>query len=1188
MKLGTQKILETSDLYPLADERTSHHLIDDLELAWSQESKLPNPELFHALRVSYFWKWFPIGIYRFISDMGTNFSPLLLRYLIEFVQQTATPNPPPMAHGLSYAIGLFLVQIYISVVQNHFFHLALSQALEIKSAFIGMIFRKATKLNTPSRRSLYPKITNMVSSDTQRIEQFLGFGHVIWTAPIQFIIITALLIVNLGWAALAGIVILILLLPIQKTMMGKLQAVRKEVAPVTDSRVQLIQEYLAGIRIIKFFGWEKSVLNQIEQLRTKEIGLVRKRGFTQAMVFAVGFSVPVFSTAAALILYSLTQTLDPARIFSSLALFNQLRFPLMFFPMAVVQFVEFKVGLQRIQELLLAPVLENRIEKGADNAVDIQNADFVWESNESVESAKESKDMEMQPMTEPTLKEISLSIPKGSLVVICGAVGSGKSSLLGSLLGDTKLVSGKVFLSGSLGYAPQQAWIQNATIKENILFGQPYNEEKYRKVLRDCALEPDLEILQDGDETEIGERGINLSGGQKQRVNLARLLYFESDIIMMDDPLSAVDTHVGRTLFEQCILKSMRGKTRILVTHQLHVLPMADYIVVMKEGRIAEQGSYESLMRDGKAFSELMNDYGISNKSDAADEHTDEPLGELKKKTETKTWMEKEERATGSVKAKVWKTYFFAAGGYRFVPFLLLGIAIVQAARVGTDAWLVVWSNNSINSFSFGAYVGVYLSIASGQVLGNYIMGILFAYFGTIAAQKLHKKAIDRILLAPVSFFDATPMGRIINRFSKDQDGIDNTLMDAFRMFIGMLVDALSVFIVIIYTTPWFAAPILPVGIIYWFIQRYYRATSRELKRIEAITRSPLYVHINETLDGISTIRAYGEESRFIKKVEVMLNETNSPTFLLISAARWMSVRLEALGATLVLFAALFGLFASNTGWFSPALFGLSMTYSLQVTGVLNWGIRQFTETEIAMNAVERVAHYGYELAQEAPHESEKKQEKWPTNGKIVFNDVSLRYGDDLPWVLKQLSFEVAPGEKVGIVGRTGSGKSSIIQGLFRMVEPTGTIEIDHVNTGQMGLNELRSGIGIIPQDPVLFSGTFRRNLDPFGEYSDAELWSALERANIKAKVTESGGLEGEIMEAGENLSVGQRQLVCLARALLKKPVVLVMDEATANVDFETDKIIQKCIREDLSKSTILTIAHRLVQYFHLEYDYGL
>jgi ATP-binding cassette, subfamily C (CFTR/MRP), member 1 len=529
MKLGKSKPLETTDLYVLDENRRARMLGEDLEDAWKQEMLLENPDLFHTLTTRYFWKWFPIGVYRFASDMGTNFSPLLLRYLIEFVQETASPNPPSIGFGLSYAIGLFAVQLYISVVQNHFFHLSLTQALTFRAAFVSAIFRKSTRLSAAARREFNSgKVTNLVSTDVQRIESFTGFGHVIWTAPIQFLIITTLLIINLGPAALAGIGVLIALLPIQRTMMLRLQALRKQVAPVTDSRVKLIQEIISGIRVIKFFTWELPFLKQVEDIREKEVQLVRQRGYTSAMVFAVAFSVPVFSTAVAIIIYGSMNTFDPARVFSSLALFNQLRYPLTFFPMGIVQYVEFKVALNRIQELFLAPDSDDKTEKvESDYAIEINDATFVWQSFDIKTVQKPPTDikkdlnkvdaaddhlLEMQEQDKPTLTNITLKIPKGKLIAICGTVGSGKSTLLNSLVGETQMTFGTIKISGSLGFAPQQAWIQNATIKDNILFGLPYEQEKYLKVIRSCALEKDLEILPDGDQTEIGERGINLSG----------------------------------------------------------------------------------------------------------------------------------------------------------------------------------------------------------------------------------------------------------------------------------------------------------------------------------------------------------------------------------------------------------------------------------------------------------------------------------------------------------------------------------------------------------------------------------------------------------------------------------------------------------------------------------------------------
>nr|KAJ3413496.1 hypothetical protein HK105_002059 [Polyrhizophydium stewartii] len=548
-------------------------------------------------------------------------------------------------------------------------------------------------------------------------------------------------------------------------------------------------------------------------------------------------------------------------------------------------------------------------------------------------------------------------------------------------------------------------------------------------------------------------------------------------------------------------------------------------------------------------------------------------------KKDVRELMQSEERATGTVDKKVWASYFRAAGGFWFGVGVVVILAIMQGSQSANNIWLAIWSSNSIPNFDVNKYIGVFAGIGAFSAITNFIYGVFFAFKGTRAGRVLHESALKNIFRAPVGFFDTTPLGRIINRFSKDQDGIDTTLIDAFRSCLETLIQSIASFALIIYATPLFAIPFVPVLCMYFFVQLVFRNTSRELKRLDSITRSPLYASIGETLNGIATVRAYREQERFVLRNNQLVNINIAPYFLVFGATRWLSLRFESLGTILVFFTALFGILSRNNPSFSPAFFGLAITYSLQISMILNWCIRQFTDTEIAMNAVERVEFYAHRLELEAPEITDvRPPADWPAKGEIEFKDVSMRYAADLPLVLKSVSFSIRDKEKIGVVGRTGSGKSSLMQVLFRMVEPaSGAIVVDGITTSELGLKDLRSGLGIIPQDPVLFSGTFRRNLDPFGEHTDAELWDALERANIKAKVAESdGGLDGEVHENGENLSVGQRQLVCLARAMLKKPRVLVMDEATANVDYETDAIIQKCLRQDFGDSTVLTIAHRL------------
>jgi ABC-type multidrug transport system fused ATPase/permease subunit len=800
------------------------------------------------------------------------------------------------------------------------------------------------------------------------------------------------------------------------------------------------------------------------------------------------------------------------------------------------------------------------------------------------------------------IKDIDLSIPRGSLTAIVGAIGSGKSSLLQGLMGEMRRTEGKVTFSGSTALCAQSPWIQNATVRENILFGQPWDEERYWAAVRDSCLEPDLELLEDGDGTEIGEKGITLSGGQKQRVNIARAVYFNADIIALDDPLSALDAGVGKAVFFNAIIGALSGKTRVLVTHALHFLPYVDNIILMDDGRIAEQGTYNELKAANGEFARLIREFGSEDQHDERDEQEAEAIDlsvPMKKYDRSKlvaqgtahSLMQAEERNAGALKKGTYFNYIKAANGAILVPIVLFAVVLAQAFTIVTSYWLVWWQENKW-PYGDGFYMGIYAGLGIGSAFSLFFQGMSLALFCYFASVRLHRNSIKRVMFAPQSFFDTTPLGRIMNRFAKDIDTLDNTLADSIRMGIATLGNIVGAVVLLAIIAPYFLIAMAAVTLLYIQCAAFYRQSSREFKRIDAVLRSSLYSHFSESLSGIGTIRSYGESDRFRHDNVDRMDIENRAYYLTIINQRWLGLRLDFLGSLLTFCVAIIVVCQPTL---SAANGGLGLSTMITVQQSFSWLVRQLAEVENDMVGAERIMHYANELEQEAPHKIEATQPKpeWPDQGRIEFKDVRMRYREELPEVLKGLTLSVGAAEKIGVVGRTGAGKSSIMITLFRMAELSGgSIEIDGVNISKIGLNDLRSGISIIPQDPLLFSGTLRSNIDPFSTKPDDELYDALKRAHLVPSGTPristdlpSGSqtpgaqrftLDTVIEEEGGNLSVGERSLVSLARALVRDSKVLVLDEATASVDVETDSKIQETIRREFGHKTLLTIAHRL------------
>ncbi|XP_043498533.1 multidrug resistance-associated protein 1 isoform X7 [Polistes fuscatus] len=1341
---GFKKPLEANDLWSMNPEDTATEIVPKFATYWNKnprkEDNVQNakasfrkssgqvnfdntpkkkvssilPPLCKAFGATFIFG----AVLKLVQDIMSFISPQLLKLLIRFVS-----GGEPLWKGYFYAILLLITATLQTLVLSQYFHRMFLVGLRIRTALITAIYRKAMRMSNSARKeSTLGEIVNLMSVDAQRFMDLTAYINMIWSAPLQIVLALSFLWEKLGPAVLAGLAVMIVLIPINALIANKVKTLQIRQMKDKDDRVKLMNEVLNGIKVLKLYAWEPSFEEQILHIRKKEIQVLKEAAYLNAGTSFIWSCAPFLVSLVSFATYVLIDeknVLDSETAFVSLSLFNILRFPLSMLPMMIGNIVQAYVSIKRINKFMNTEELDpNNVQHDPSelHPLIIENGNFTWD---------------MENNDKPILKNINMTIEQGQLVAVVGSVGSGKSSLISAFLGEMDKLNGRVNTKGSVAYVSQQAWIQNATLQDNVLFGKPLNKALYNRVIDACMLGPDLEMLPAGDQTEIGEKGINLSGGQKQRVALARAVYNDSDIYFLDDPLSAVDSHVGKHIFENVVGPGglLKKKTRVHITHDIVYLPEVDNIFVLKDGEITESGTYKQLMDKRGAFAEFLmqhlQEVGNLHTDDGSDADLHEIKQQLESKIGTQELQEKLTRAisrisesqsesgsitdrrslngslkrqystesqqsvnllsgknikdkaalqpkkgeklieiekaeTGSVKWKVYSHYFKSIGWFLSISTIIMN-AVFQSFSIGSNVWLSKWSDDNMTLVNGTVvneesrrdmYLGVYGALGFGQatfvmlaqltlVIGSLksskllhselLFGILrspVGFFDTtpsgrilnrfgkdidildnvlppnikawffclmsvcltvlgmaffvakgmvIASTSLFQKTMRHVLHNPMSFFDQTPTGRILSRLGKDIDVVDNILPTILHSWITCLFRVIATLFVISFSTPEFVAVIVPIGFIYYFIQRFYVATSRQLKRLESISRSPIYSHFSESVTGAQTIRAFGVQERFIHESESKVDFNQICYYPGIIANRWLAIRLEMVGNLIIFFSALFVVLGRDT--ISAGFVGLSVSYSLQITQTLNWLVRMTSDVETNIVAVERIKEYG-ETPQEAPWvvPETAPPKEWPVTGQVEFKDYKVRYREGLDLILHGLTFTVKGGEKVGIVGRTGAGKSSLTLSLFRILEAaSGKIIIDGIDVAKLGLHDLRSKLTIIPQDPVLFSGTLRMNLDPFDQHTDDEVWRALEHAHLKSFVQNLlNGLLHEVSEGGDNLSVGQRQLICLARALLRKTKVLVLDEATAAVDLETDDLIQRTIREDFKDCTVLTIAHRL------------
>ncbi|XP_017668902.1 PREDICTED: multidrug resistance-associated protein 6-like isoform X1 [Lepidothrix coronata] len=1236
---GSQQSLGVDDLWPVRKEDSSEEIVAWAEREWKKchsriqqeresatfkkgqktEAGIAEAEETEALLQSQhsesrpllkmFWSMF--GTYFLLStvclvicDVFMFSIPKLLSLFLKFIEDPEAPS----WLGYFYAFTMFLLACLQTLFEQRYMYMCLVLGLRLKTAVTGLVYRKILLMSNASRKAAtIGEIVNLVSVDVQKLMDLIIYFNGTWLAPIRIIICFVFLWQLLGPSALTAIAVFLFLLPLNFVITKKRSQFQETQMKHKDERAKLTNAILSDIKVIKLYGWENTFMEKVLGIRKQELQALKRSQilFSASLVsFHSSTFLIAFVMFAVYTLVDNTHILDAQKAFVSLTLINILNTAHSFLPFSINAAVQAKVSLNRLAAFLslgqLNPESSCRSTSGcAQASITIRNGTFCW-----------SKE------TSPCLRRIDLTVPQGSLLAVVGQVGAGKSSLLSALLGELEKLDGSVTMKDTAAYVPQQAWVLNATVEDNILFGKEMDETWFNRVIDACALHPDLESFPAGQKSEIGEKGINLSGGQKQRVNLARAVYQKASIYLLDDPLSAVDAHVRQHIFEHILGPNglLKDKTRVLVTHTINILPQVDNIVFLVDGMISETGSYQELLQRNGAFAEFLHSHvtaeekacagfpaigdtkgtitsrngpsqeklssGNSVKSSAVRRETIPVSQDCTSAAATKGRLTKGEKTQhGRVNTGVYAAYLKATGSALCV-FTLLSFTCQQAVSFSRGYWLSMWADDPVHNGTrqhTELRVGVFGALGVVQALSRFTSTAAVLLGGVLASHQLFLQLLSNVTRSPMVFFEQTPIGNLLNRFSREMDAIDSVIPDKLKSFLGFLFNLLEIYLVIIVATPWAAMAIVPLTVLYAAFQHFYVITSCQLRRMEAASRSPIYSHISESFQGSSVIRAYKDQERFILKSNFLVDENQRICFPGAVADRWLATNLEFLGNGIVLFAALFA--AMGRTHLSPGTAGFSISYALQITGVLNWMVRSWTDIENNIVSVERVREY-LGTPKEAPWTLNGKPEGqvWLTEGRIEFRNYSLRYRPDLELALKHVSLTIHGQEKIGITGRTGAGKSTLAVGLLRLVEAAeGGILIDGQDIAQLGLHDLRTKITVIPQDPVLFSGSLRMNLDPLNQYTDADIWTALELTQLKNFVADlPEQLEYKCTDQGENLSTGQKQLVCLARALLRKTKILILDEATAAVDLETDLQIQSTLRTQFKDSTVLTIAHRI------------
>ncbi|OEL33335.1 ABC transporter C family member 10 [Dichanthelium oligosanthes] len=1182
MKMGCEKPLEEQDMPLLgASDRAYNQYLMFQEKLNKKKHSQPHgtPSVFWTIVSCHKSGIIVSGLFALLKVLSISSGPLLLKAFIN----VSLGKGSFKYEGYVLAVTMFVCKWCESLSQRQWYFQARRVGLQVRSFLSAAIYKKQQKLsNSAKMKHSSGEIMNYVTVDAYRIGEFPYWFHQTWTTSVQLCIALAILYNAVGLAMIASLAVIIITV-LCNAPLAKLQhKFQSKLMEAQGVRLKAMSESLTHMKVLKLYAWENHFRKVIEGLREVECKWLSAYQLRRAYNSFLFWASPILVSAATfLACYLLNIPLDATSVFTFVATLRLVQDPIRQIPDVIGVVIQAKVAFTRIMKFLEAPELNNgQVRKkycvGTGYPIVINSCSFSWDENPS----------------RPTLNNINLVVKAGEKVAICGEVGSGKSTLLAAVLGEVPKTEGRIQVSGKIAYVSQNAWIQTGTVQDNILFGSLMDKKRYEETLERCSLVKDLEMLPYGNRTQIGERGVNLSGGQKQRVQLARALYQNADIYLLDDPFSAVDAHTATSLFNEYVMGALSDKTVLLVTHQVDFLPVFDSILLMSNGEIIQSAPYQDLLAYCQEFQNLVNAHkdtsGVSDLNKVTPNRAKEIViketndihgsryRESMKPSPADQLIKTEEREMGDTGFKPYILYLSQNKGYLYTSLCVISHIVFICGQISQNSWMA--ANVQSPDVSTLKLISVYIAIGACTVFFLLSRSLAVVSLGVQTSRSLFSQLLNSLFRAPMSFFDSTPLGRVLSRVSSDLSIVDLDVPFSFIFSISASLNAysnLGVLAVVTWQVLFISLPMIVLAI---KLQRYYLASAKELMRINGTTKSALANHLGESIAGAITIRAFEEEDRFFEKNLELVDKNAGPYFYNFAATEWLIQRLETMSAAVLSFSA-FVMALLPPGTFSPGFVGMALSYGLSLNMSFVFSIQNQCQLANQIISVERVNQY-MDIPSEAAEviEENRPSPDWPQVGRVELRDLKIRYRKDTPLVLDGITCTFEGGQKIGIVGRTGSGKSTLIGALFRLVEPAGgKIIIDSVDITTIGLHDLRSRMGIIPQDPTLFQGTIRYNLDPLGQFSDQQIWEVLDKCQLLEAVQEKEQrLDSLVLEDGSNWSMGQRQLFCLGRALLRRCRILVLDEATASIDNATDAILQKTIRTEFRDCTVITVAHRI------------